>query len=64
MNEYKVSVEMKCTFVANVFLFITGVLFGEDIIVATSVIIFVIISVGIHILESIHELKLINQDKG
>ena len=64
MNKYKVSVEMKWTFVANVFLFITGVLFGEDIIVATSVIIFVIISVGIHILESIHELKLINQDKG
>ena len=64
MNEYKVLVEMKWTFVANVFLFITGVLFGEDIIVATSVIIFVIISVGIHILESIHELKLINQDKG
>ena len=64
MSDYKVSVEMKWTFVANVFLFITGVLFGEDIIVATSVIIFVIISVGIHILESIHELKLINQDKG
>tara|TARA_R110000851_G_scaffold237905_1_gene390727 strand:- start:211 stop:405 length:195 start_codon:yes stop_codon:yes gene_type:complete len=64
MNEYKVSTEIKWTFLANVFLFITGVLFGDNIIVATSVIIFVIVSVGIHILESIHELKLIKQDKG
>lgn len=55
--EYKLSTEIKWTFIANVFLFITGVIFGEDLVIASSVVIFVILSVGIQILESIHETK-------
>lgn len=57
MSEYKVSIEMKCTFIANIFLIIVGIVSGVDLVVATAVIIFVILSVGIHILEGIHILK-------
>ena len=51
---YKLSSEIKWTFIFNVLLFITGVSLNEKIIAASSVIIFVILSVGIQILEAIH----------
>ena len=52
--KYKLSSEIKWTFIFNVLLFITGVSLNEKIIAASSVIIFVILSVGIQILEAIH----------
>ena len=53
-NEYKVSPEIKWTFILNVLLFITGFAFNEQIIIAASVIIFSILSVGVQILEAIN----------
>ena len=58
MNEYKLSIEIKWTFILNVALFVTGMAFGEQIVIATSVIIFSILSVGIQILDAIHDSKL------
>lgn len=57
MNEYKLSSEIKWTFILNVLLFVTGIALGEQIVIAASVIIFSILSVGIQILDAIHELK-------
>ena len=53
--EYIMSKEMKWTFVLNVMLFITGMVFVEDIVIAASVIIFAILSVAVQILEAIYK---------
>ncbi len=53
--EYIMSKEMKCTFVLNVMLFITGMVFGKDIVIAASVIIFAILSIAVQILEAIYK---------
>ena len=60
--DYKLSGEIKWTFIFNVLLFITGVSLNEKIIAASSVIIFVILSVGIQILEAIHNNGDINNE--
>ena len=51
---YKVSSEIKWTFILNVFLFITGLVFNEQVVIGSSVVIFAVLSVGIQILEAIH----------
>jgi hypothetical protein len=51
---YKVSSEIKWTFILNVLLFITGLVFNEQIVIGSSVVIFAVLSVGIQILEAIH----------
>ena len=51
---YKVSSEIKWTFILNVLLFITGLAFNEQIVIGSSVVIFAVLSVGIQILEAIH----------
>jgi len=58
----KISKEIKWTFILNWFLFIAGMIFDETIMACTAVIIFVIISIGVQILEAIHGVKL-NKDK-
>ncbi len=55
--EYKVSSEIKWTFILNVLLFITGIALNEQIVVGSSVVIFAVLSVGIQILEAIYSLK-------
>ena len=61
--EYEVSTEIKWTFILNVLLFITGLALGEQIVVAASVIIFAILSVGIQILEAISDLNKATNNK-
>jgi hypothetical protein len=51
---YKVSSEIKWTFMLNVLLFITGLVFNEQVVIGSSVVIFAVLSVGIQILEAIH----------
>lgn len=58
MNDYNVPMEIKCTFILNLILFIVGMALDIDIAVATGAIIFCILSVGINILEAIHKLEL------
>jgi len=55
--KYKVSSEIKLTFILNVALFVTGIAFNEQIIIGSSVVMFCVLSVGIQVLEAIHELK-------
>ena len=57
MSEYKVSTEIKWTFIFNVLLFIAGLALGEQVALAVSVVIFSILSVGIQILEAINKLE-------
>ena len=52
---YKLSKEIKWTFILNVLLFFVAMFFHIEIAIATSVIIFVILSVSIQILEAIHD---------
>ena len=56
----KLSSEIKWTFVLNWFLFIMGMFLDEMVMTCTAVIIFVVISVGIQILEAIHDINLSN----
>ena len=53
--EYKVSKEIKWTFILNLLLFFVAMFFHVEIAIAASVIIFVILSVGIQILEAIYD---------
>ena len=55
--EYEVSTEIKWTFILNVLLFITGMACSEQIVIVSSVVIFAVLSVGIQVLEAIHDLK-------
>ena len=55
--EYEVSTEIKWTFILNVLLFITGMVCSEQIVIGSSVVIFAVLSVGIQVLEAIHDLK-------
>ena len=57
MSEYKVSKEIKWTFIFNVLLFIAAIALGEQVALAVSVIVFSMLSVGIQILEAIHKLE-------
>lgn len=52
---YKLSMEIKLTFILNIALFFVGMFFHVEIVIATSVIIFTILSVAIQILEAIHD---------
>ena len=54
---YKISKEMKWTFIFNVVLFGVGICFDEEMAIVASVVIFVILSTSIEILEAIHEAK-------
>lgn len=53
-ESYKVPPEIKWMFSFNVVLFIVGVVSNIGVTVMTAVIIFVVLSVGIQILEAIH----------
>lgn len=55
--KYKVSNEMKFTFILSILLFITGLFTGNDAVTGTSIVIFVILSVAIEILEAIFDFK-------
>lgn len=55
--EYKVSSEIKWTFILNVALFVTGIALNKQIVIGSSVVIFSVLSVGIQVLEAIHNLK-------
>lgn len=72
MNEFKLPKTMKVTFVLNLIAFLSGVIFQIDLLVATSAVIFVILSVATSILEGTHdgferliqiELDIYNKDK-
>jgi hypothetical protein len=54
--KYKVPINIKGMFGFNVGLFILSLILGESAALAASVIIFVILSVSIHILEAIHDI--------
>lgn len=55
--EYKVSSEIKWTFILNVLLFITGIVLNEQVVVGASIVVFAVLSVGIQILEAVYSLK-------
>ncbi len=54
---YKLPTELKLMFIANVAVFITGIIINNDLVASTSVIIFVILSVSVQILDAIYESK-------
>lgn len=49
--------DMKFTFVLNWLLFTAGVVFDEIVMICTAVIIFVVVGVGVNVLEAIHQPK-------
>lgn len=53
--KYKLSKEIKWTFILNVMLFFVAMFFHMEIAIATSAVIFVILSVSIQILEAIYD---------
>jgi len=53
-DKYKLSSNLKWTWIFNVVLFFIGIIFDREIAIAASVIIFVIISISIEILDAIH----------
>ena len=53
--KYEVSTNIKATFILNALLLIVAVFVGETAAIAASVVIFVVISVSIEILESVHK---------
>ena len=55
--EYKVSSEIKWTFILNVLLFITGMALNESVVIGSSVVIFCVLSVGVQVLDAVHSLK-------
>ena len=55
--KYKISKEIKSTFVSNILLFVIGLIVGNFTIIGTSIIIFVILSVAIEVLEAVFDLK-------
>ena len=55
--KWKVPSNIKWTFVFNCALLFTGVVVGDSAVVGASVVIFVVLSVGIEILEAIYKLK-------
>jgi len=47
------SIEMKSTFIFSCLLFITGILLGNDSVIGTSVVIFVVLGCTLEIIETI-----------
>lgn len=54
---YKLSKEIKYTFILNLLLFSMATILNDEVGIATSVIIFVILSVSVQILEEIHNVS-------
>jgi hypothetical protein len=55
--KYKVSTDIKLTFLCSIGLGIIGLVTGNTPVVLTSILIFVVLSSTIHILEAIHDAR-------
>ena len=55
--KYKISKEIKGTFILNIPLFVTGLCFGNDAVIGTSIVIFVVLASTVEILEAVFNLK-------